>query len=378
MRLLINNGLIYDSRQRRFYGGQVLCGGGRILEVGDTVSAEVDVCIDAEGGLVVPGLIDIHTHGRAGFDFCTADREGLEKMKASYLERGVTTAIPTLASDTLEGWLAAAERISSCRGGEGARLVGLHLEGRYLNPQKRGVQSAALLTAPNTEELGAVLGRVGLPLHVSYAPELDTDGSFAAFALSSGVTLSAGHTAMTYDEAVLAESRGVNCYTHLFNVMNGLHHREGGCVCAALEGNSFAELICDGMHISRGVIRLAYKCLGSERLVLVSDSMEGAGMPDGEYTIAGVPVFMRNGKALDADGHLGGSTLDMLGALENLMSFCNIPIEQALPCATEAPARAVGIYGDCGSIEVGKLADMLVLRRGGVEISHRIMNGAWV
>ena len=361
MRLLIKNALIYNSDTRSFVRGDMLCEDGLIREIGDLGDAACDTLLDAQGKRLIPGFIDIHTHGRAGFDFCTAEGEQIHKMKQSYLSCGVTSAVPTLASDTVDNWLAATERIGAAREGEGTRLVGLHLEGRYLNPSKRGVQSAQLLTAPDTAELEAMLARAGLPLHVSYAPELDEDGSFASFAGERGITLSAGHTALTYEQAKLAEQRGVGCYTHLFNAMNGLHHREGGPVCAALEGDAYAELICDGMHVSPGVVRLVYKCKGSERLVLVSDSMEGAGMPDGEYTIAGVPVYLRDGRAVDAEGHLGGSTLDMLGAVKNLMSFCNITLEEALPCATSNPASVVGIYHRVGSLEVGKYADALLL-----------------
>lgn len=360
MRLLIKNALIYNTAERSFARGEVLCAEGRIASF-DTAGAEYDECIDARGAYLVPGLVDIHTHGRAGFDFADADEAALRHMSASYLALGVTTVIPTLASDTFPGWLASIGRINAVKRDAMCVFDGLHLEGRYLNPNKRGVQSPKLLVAPDTHELGAVIEAAGLPLHVSHAPEMDADGSFAAFAVQHGVTLSAGHTAATYDEAKLGEARGVRSYTHLFNTMNPLHHREGGTVCAALEGDAYAELICDGMHISRGVVRLAYKCKGNERLVLVSDSMAGAGMPDGEYVIAGVKVYVKNGKALDADGALGGSTLDMLGALKNLMSFCEITLGEALPCATVNPARVVGLDGEIGSIEVGKRADMLLL-----------------
>ena len=374
MRLLIKNALIYNSDRRVFVPGDMLCEDGLIREIGDLGDAACDTLLDARGLRLVPGFIDIHTHGRAGGDFCAADGEQIKKMKRSYLSCGVTTVIPTLASDTMDNWLAAAERIDAERDGEGARLEGLHLEGRYLNPAKRGVQSEALLTAPDTAELEQMYSRMGLPLHVSYAPELDEDGGFAAHAVARGITLSAGHTALTFDQAKLAEQRGVRCYTHLFNAMNGLHHRDGGPVGAALEGDAYAELICDGMHISPGVVRLAYKCKGSERLVLVSDSMAGAGMSDGEYEIAGVTVYLRDGKAMDADGHLGGSTLDMLGAVKNLMSFCGITLEQALPCATRNPAAVVDIYDRMGSLEVGKYADALLLDEN-MDIKATVLGG---
>lgn len=374
MRLLIKNALIYNTDKRVFTRGDVLCADGRIASL-DASGAEYDECIDADGAYLVPGLVDIHTHGRAGFDFAAADEAALKHMSASYLGCGVTTVIPTLASDTFEGWLAAIERINAAKRDEPCVFEGLHLEGRYLNPAKRGVQSPTLLVAPDVRELEAVIAAAGLPLHVSHAPEMDKDGTFAAFAVQHGVTLSAGHTAATYDEAKLGEARGVRSYTHLFNTMNTLHHREGGTVCAALEGDAYAELICDGMHISRGVVRLAYKCKGSDRLVLVSDSMAGAGMPDGDYIIAGVKVYVRAGKALDADGALGGSTLDMFGALKKLMNFCEITLEEALPCATINPARVVGLDGEVGSIDIGKRADMLLLRNDGELSIQAVIKG---
>ena len=379
MRLLVKNALIYDSADRAFVRGNMLCAGERIaaIELGGDAALEYDAILDADGGYLVPGLVDIHTHGRAGHDFCDAEGSEIQKMKVSYLGCGVTTVVPTLASATLSDWTAAAERIGAHSAGAGARLMGLHLEGRYLNPSKRGVQAAELLVPPSADELDSLLSHMGLLLHVSYAPETDRDGSFAAYAVERGVTLSAGHTAMTYAEAKLAESRGVRAYTHLFNAMNPLHHREGGAVCAALEGESYCELICDGMHISPGVVRLAYKCKGAERLALVSDSMAGAGMPDGEYMIAGARVCVRDGRALDADGHLGGSTLDMFDALKNLMKFCSLSLESALPCATLTPARLVGIDGAVGSLEVGKFADALLLRQRGGEwqIQKTIIGG---
>lgn len=367
MRLLIKNALIYDSGSASFFRGNLLCGGGRIISLGNDsdLAAEdgCDVVVHAGGACLVPGLVDIHTHGRAGFDFCDAQVPQLRKMAESYLACGVTTVMPTLASAPFDKLLAAADRINSAREGAGARLTGLHLEGRYLNPQKRGIQSSELLAAPDTGELEKLVFRMRLPFHISLAPELDPDGSFIRRAVQLGATVSAAHTMETYAQARTAETYGVTAYTHLFNAMPPLHHREGGPVCAALTGGAYCELICDGVHIAPETVRLAYRCAGSERLVLVSDSMAGAGAPDGVYTIAGVPVTVKDGRARSEDGTLGGSTLDMLTALNNLTQFCSTGLEAALPCATLNPARAVGIDNEVGSLEPGKRADMLLLRK---------------
>lgn len=384
MKSLITNALIYDTPAQRFVRGEMLCGDGRILNIipeGQPCPDGVDVTVDARGGYLVPGLVDIHTHGRAGADFCTADGDALRRMKLSYLECGVTTVVPTLASATLDDWYRAAENIAAQRGSAtadiGARLIGTHLEGRYLSPQKRGVQAAELLSPPDADELRMLVSRMGLPLHVSYAPELDPDGRFAAAAAELGVTLSAGHTAMDYKTAVEAERRGVRAYTHLFNAMPPLHHRAGGPVCAALTGEAMCELICDGHHIAPEMIRLVWRCAGNRRLVLISDSMEGAGAPDGQYQIAGVPVTVKDGVALSADGTLGGSTLDCFSGLKNLMRFCGVSLAETLPCATILPARVVGIENDVGSLEPGKLADALICRDGdsGPRLERVILGG---
>lgn len=377
MRLLITNALVYDTAGRRFIRGCMLCGDDKIISVSEQYTGSFEATIDAGGSYVIPGLIDIHTHGRAGYDFCTADGDALDLMKRSYSACGVTTVVPTLASATLDDWYRASALILAHRDGPGARLTGIHLEGRYLNPLKRGIQAAELLSPPDAGELSELVRRMGLPLHVSYAPELDKDGSFAREAGALGVTLSAGHTAMDYATAVQAERLGVCAYTHLFNVMPPLHHRGGGPVCAALTGQAYCELICDGHHIAPEMVRLAWQCAGNTRLVLVSDSMEGAGAPDGQYHIAGVPVTVHNGVALSADGTLGGSTLDCFAALNNLMSFCGVSLEDALACATILPARVVGIDSTVGSLEPGKLADAVICRGdgNGIRLTHVICGG---
>jgi N-acetylglucosamine-6-phosphate deacetylase len=176
-----------------------------------------------------------------------------------------------------------------------------------------------------------------------------------------GATLLLGHTDATYEQAKRAEKYGVSAYTHLFNAMPPLHHRDGGAVCAALTGECLAELICDGIHIAPQMIKLAYSLLGYRRTVLISDSMEATGCPDGEYAIAGTPVVVKNGIALTPEGALAGSTLTLDEAVNNLMHFCDIPLTDAILCATENPAKEVGIFDRVGSIDVGKRADLLVL-----------------
>lgn len=358
MRLLIENALIF-SADGGFSRGRLACAGGRILA---GAAGDFDNIIDAGGAYLIPGLVDIHTHGRAGRDFLTADADGLRIMAGDYLRGGVTSVMPTLASAPFAELLEAAGRINAARDIPGARFIGLHLEGRYLNPARRGVHPPELLAPPSIPELEEFAARAGLPLHITYAPELDPAGSFLGRARDMGITVAAGHTAMSYGQAREAEERGIVAYSHLYNAMPPLHHRAGGAVAAALTGGAYCELICDGMHVSPEMVKLAYICAGCGRLILITDSMEAAGCPDGEYSIAGVPVRVGGGKALTADGNLAGSTLNLFDGMTNLMRFCGIGLGEAVVCASVNPARAVGVYDSVGSLDTGKYADALIVR----------------
>ncbi len=334
----------------------VLWENGKILATGEACGAYVaDRTLSAEGLCVLPGLVDVHTHGRSGFDFNTATAEQMRSVKRDYAMRGVTSVFATLASDTAEGWL------RSIRAIEESGYEGIHFEGRYLNAGKRGAHAPELLCPLDAADLEAVLQHVHLPCHISAAFELDSDGSFAACARRFGATLGLGHSMATADEARLAISRGVTSFTHLYNCMPQLHHREGGAVCVALNGGGYGELIADGMHICPDMIRLAYRCLGRDKTVLITDSMEATGCADGEYAIAGQPVIVKDGKALTLDGALAGSTLDLWNGVKNLMKFADASLADAVLCATVNPSRMVGIDGEVGSIEAGKRADLLLV-----------------
>lgn len=339
---------------------------GLILSVGQGAPKDSDRTpdaeISAEGAYLFPGLIDVHTHGRAGYDFNTASTEQLEDMSFAYLEAGVTSVMPTLASDTLDGLRAAIKRIKDISSRtQGASFVGVHLEGRYLNVQKRGAHNSELIAPLDPRELDILFDGVDMPIHVSAAFELDKDSAFATRAKELGATLGLGHTCATYAEALEAEKMGVISYTHLLNAMPALHHREGGAALRALTGDKYCELICDGIHICPEMVSLVFGMAGTDRLVLISDSMEATGCPDGDYTIAGMPVVVSDGKAYTTDGALAGSTLSLFTAVKNLSQFCNIPFEKAMLCATVNPAKMIGIYGSVGSVTVGKRADMCIV-----------------
>ncbi len=283
-------------------------------------------------------------------------------MARDYALHGVTSVMPTIASAPFEDMLIAAKNINEFSSASGeAYFCGVHLEGRYLCRQYKGAHNEQYIAEPDANELENEVLKNCNYLQISAAYERDADGSFSKKALEIGATLSLGHTAATFAEARKAEEMGVVAYTHLFNAMSPLHHRDGGAVCAALTGNCFAELICDGVHISPQMIRLAYSMLTSKRAVLITDSMEATGCPDGEYSIAGMPVTVKNARALTHTGAIAGSTLTLDEAVRNLMDFCQIPLTEAIVCATENPARQIGAYDKIGSIDIGKRADLLVI-----------------
>ena len=366
MKTLYTNANIYDSDIKEFISGELCVEDGMISYIVGglfaTDHSDVEV-VDLGGAYLIPGLVDVHSHGRAFGDFTSADNARLESMIASYVNSGVTSIMATLATATYDELCAAIERIADYSGKFAEAILGIHLEGRYLNPRFKGAHAEWLLAAPNADELTELVGkmsRAGL-VHVSAALELDESGDFTRAAIENGATVGLAHTGANYAEAELAFERGATSLTHTFNAMTPLHHRDGGVIAAALNNDEvYCELIADGFHIAPQVVKLLYNMKG-DFTVLVSDSMEATDCPDGEYSIAGLPVTVKDGKARTHEGAIAGSTLSLIDGVKNLSRFADIRFEDALYCATAAPALMVGAYDSVGSLDVGKRANMLVL-----------------
>ena len=285
----------------------------------------------------------------------------------------MTTVLPTLASAEPTALREAIRRIGEAAAqesdpslaGRRAHIAGVHLEGRYLNPAKRGAHAPELLAPLDADELEGFLRAMPGVRHVTAALELDADGSFLRRALSCGATVGLGHSMATYEQAMRAFADGATAVTHLYNALPPLHHRAGGAVCAALLSPDIScELICDGFHIAPEMVRLA-ATLKRERLVLITDSMEATGCPDGEYRIAGMPVTVKDGKARTHDGAIAGSTLSLLDGVRNYAAFAGVSFGTAVYAATMAPAIEVGLAHEIGSLEPGKRADLLILNADG-------------
>lgn len=370
MKVQYKNAYVYaelNTGERSFVHGWLITDGETISAVdfgefeGDL--GEIDKTVDLGGKILVPGLIDVHTHGRAGGDFNSADASLMAKMSRSYLESGVTSVMPTLASDTLNGLCRSIENIGMAKTQGAENFIGVHLEGRYLNKKRRGAHAEALLApldADEIEKLIIKMKKVGAA-HVSAALELDGNGEFTKTAIENGATLGLAHTDASFAEANKAFGNGAVSLTHTYNAMSPFHHRDGGAVGAGLLNEKvYCELIVDGFHVSPEAVAMAYK-LKKDKLVLITDSMEATGMPDGEYSIAGLPVTVKDGKARTCEGAIAGSTLSLIDGVKNLAAFADIPFAEALYHATAAPAKMLGIFDKIGSLEVGKTANMLVL-----------------
>ncbi len=235
----------------------------------------------------------------------------------------------------------------------------MNLEGPFLSPAKRGAHAEEYLLPPDWDLFRHLNEVSGGQIRLLTVAGEEPDAIPFIKKAAQVCTIAQGHTAADYDQAMAAYAVGASHTTHLFNAMSSLAHREPGLVGAAFDSVATVELICDGLHIHPSVVRMVFQLFG-ERVTLISDSLRCAGMPDGEYTLGGEPVVKRNGRATRPDGTLAGSSISVLDAVRNAVSF-GVPLEAAVGAATITPAKVVGVFDRLGSLEVGKLADLLIL-----------------
>ena len=318
--------------------------------------------IDLGGAKVIPGLIDIHTHGNSGADFSDGDSDGLRRMSAYLAENGVTSFCPTsmtLPYETLAKAFETAAYLHKNRPQGCARIAGIHMEGPFLSEKKKGAQNGKYLRSPDFEAFQKLYHACDKLIRiVDVAAELEHAVSFVQKAQEI-CTVSAAHTDAGYEEARAFYDAGARHLTHLFNAMPPIHHRNPGVIGAASETeNVFAELICDGIHVHPSAVRMAFR-LFPERICLISDALRCCGMPDGEYELGGQQVFLNARVARLADGTIAGAASNLYQDLVNAIAF-GIPEESAIRAATLNPARQIGKEKIIGSITPGKLADFLI------------------
>ena len=325
--------------------------------------------IDLGGATVIPGLVEVHSHGNSGADFSDGDYEGLKAMARYFAQCGVTSFAPasmTLPYDVLSKAFATAKKLKEEAPEGHSRIMGIQMEGPYFSYAKRGAQNPDYLKEPDFDGFKKLYEECGgLVRIVDIAPELPGAAEFVAKAKDL-CTVSIAHTDSDYDHAKAAVDAGVTHLTHLYNAMPGIHHRNPGVIPAAVENkNVRAEIICDGMHIHPASVRLAFSMFGGERMIIVSDSGRCAGQPDGTtFDIGGQTAQLVGGVAkLVADGTIACSASNMWHCLTNVLSW-NIAEEDAIRAATYNPACALGVQDVVGSIETGKQADFIVCTEG--------------
>lgn len=317
--------------------------------------------IDAEGLLVLPGLVDIHSHGAAGEDFSDGNPEGLKKILQYEKRCGITSYCPTSMTFPKERLRQIFASIKGAQTEDGATVVGINMEGPFLDPAKKGAHVEKWIAAPDVafvRELNQDAD--GLVRLVTLAPNMDGAEEFIK-EMHEEVCISLGHTAADYDCASRAMKLGAHHVTHLYNAMQPFRHRAPGLIGAAMDDpECMVELICDGYHIHPSAIRAAFRMFGSERVILISDSMRATGMENGTYELGGQEVTVQDRKAVLKDGTLAGSATNLYGCMCKAVEF-GIPLEQAIMAATANPARSIGIFDRVGSIRIGKQADLLLV-----------------
>jgi N-acetylglucosamine-6-phosphate deacetylase len=362
--LYIKNATIYTPDQVISHGA-VLVKDGMIVAVG--LARDVPCCTDAEeidasGLILAPGFIDLQINGAFGDDF-TADPETIWHVAEGLPRYGVTAFLPTIITSPLEQ-VAAGQR--SVTEGEpvgflGARPLGLHVEGPFLNPQKKGAHNPKYLRLPSLEAVAGWSAETGVRL-VTLAPELPGALEMIVALSDRGVLVSEGHSLATYDQAVAGFDAGARYGTHLFNAMPALGHRDPGLTGALLtDERATVGFIADGVHTHPSVIKLIWQTLGGARLNLVTDAMAALGMPAGIQVLGEYEVTVDATCARLADGTLAGSILALDQALRNLIALTGCTLAEALPTITTTPANAVSLDGERGRVEPGYIADLVLL-----------------
>ena len=374
MKTLITNAHII-SPGIDIVGGSVLIEGKRIIAVltpGET--AEADKVIDAGGNMLMPGFIDIHSHGAGGCDTCDCKVESIRTIADCKMKEGVTTWLPTtltLGTNTLADVCRCVKEYAEAP--NGSKTPGVHLEGPYINPRQCGAQNPAFVREADYEEVSMLNDIYPVKL-ISMAPEMPGAVDFIAKASAAGITCSAGHSAAGYADFMKAKAAGLKHLTHFCNQMSPQHHREIGLVGAGmLDQDILIEVICDKIHLCADMLKLTFQNKNISQMIMVTDSLACSWMPDGPGQLGGLPIIVKGGVARLESGNLAGSSLRYANGLRNVRVLTGKPLSDLVKATSCHQARSLGLP-DLGKIEPGYTAD-LVLLDGEYDILKTIIDG---
>lgn len=346
--------------------GNIFCPDGifRLGEITIEQDRITDIKIHGEASesanYIIPGLVDIHSHGCVGHDTCDATEEELYQMLEFEKKSGTTSYCPTTMTYDEERLTKICQTIASCKH---PNIKGIYLEGPFISKEKKGAQNEAYIQEPDVAMVRRLIkASNGLTKVIAIAPE--TNHAIEVIEeIEKEIRVSVAHTNASYDIAREAFEKGAKQVTHLYNAMPAYNHRNPGVIGAVYDHPcTTAELISDGIHVHEAVIRNTFRQLGSERVILISDSMEATGMENGTYALGGQTVYVKDRLATLSDGTIAGSASTLFDCLKHAIKI-SVPIEEAIWAATRNPAKAIGIYDEVGSIELGKKADLLLVTK---------------
>lgn len=335
---------------------------GKIVGVVDAAPTGV-LCIDAGGNYVAPGLIDLHIHGYLGEDASDGNAEGLKKIACGIAKNGVTAFLPTTMTiskpEILKVLDTARSLKAESRSWDGAEILGIHAEGPFINPDKKGAQAEEHILAPDAD---FVLEHADIITAITIAPEMDKAHTcIKRLAAESDILISMGHTNADFNGAMSAVRDGVRHTTHLFNAMSPLAHRDPGVVGAALAADSVSvEVIADTFHIHPSLYSIIARAKG-DKMILITDCVRAGGMPDGTYELGGQPISVKGIECRLADGTIAGSVLRLNNAIKNVLDHTDLPVSTVFNMASLNPAARVGKADRIGSLEASKDADIIIV-----------------
>ena len=352
-----------------FTGGElvnteVLVAGDRIAAIDDALPREGCEVLDLRGNILSPGFIDVHTHGGDGVDINAADHAQLAKLSRFFASQGVTGFLASILTDTVDATMTAIDLVCEFMDNPalGAKCLGIHLEGPFLCMKYKGAMPPELLRSGDAQLFRRYQARAqGRVRYMTVAPEVEGVLDMLD-ELRGECVMAIGHSDADYETARESIRRGVCSCTHTFNVMSLFHQHRPAVMGAVLESDVYCEAICDGRHLHPGTVRMLLKCKGWDKVVAITDSMQAAGLPDGEYMLGINPVTVTDGDAkISGTDIRAGSTLTLAQAVKNIRRFTGAEIERVLPLLTANPAKLIGEYHRRGDIAVGKDADLVVL-----------------